>query len=283
MTAPIGRSIARVIKQVTDVLAEDVSAIGENLANGYDRVHRMVERVVRSGRDAETEAAGIENAAEKLVAEHPAPMTRAPRPDPEALYNGARLWQCDQIFPRAFRSDVAAGETGYIRTAAHSTAEGVVYLTDATEIADVYGTITSWTDVRDGLPRFHPAGMVLGIDKSRVEAEWMAAEQHSARNIVEGVSDRVLTTTGRIDTSAVTSARFVLYRNIVENPELTMVADGFPGFEGLTQTQLHDPAVMTERLTALADAVRHHYPHIDVSVGTSELPRDEAVRLFEAT
>ncbi|MQY29639.1 hypothetical protein [Nocardia aurantia] len=283
MPDPIGRSIARAIEHIAGRLAEDLSAAGDNLATGYDRVQRIVGRMVRGARDAERDTAAIENAAERLATARSAPLTATPRPDPEALYNGARLWQCEQIFPRAFRSDVPAGEAGYIRTAAHSTAEGVVYLTDSTEIADVYGTITSWTDVRDGLPRFHPAGMVLGIDKSRVTAEWMAAEEHSARTLVEGVSDRVLTTTGRIDTSAVTSARFVLYRDIVDNPQLTMVADGFPGFEGLTQAQLHDPALIAERLEAVADAVRRQYPDIDVSVGTSGLPRDEAVRLFEAT
>ncbi|MGW1742578.1 hypothetical protein ACWCPQ_27665 [Nocardia sp. NPDC001965] len=158
---------------------------------------------------------------------------------PERFYNGARLRQCDQIFPAAFARDAA--EAGYIRSASHSTAGDVVYPTDGDDIADGYDTITSWTDVRDGTKRFHPAGMVLGIDAGRLRVDRMAPDGHSARDYVEGVSDRVFTTPGRVATSDIVSVRFQTYDNIIADPEVTLVADGFPGFDGLPPAALRDP------------------------------------------
>lgn len=211
------------------------------------------------------------------------PIAETSRPSIDILYNGARIWQCEQVFPKAFRRNAEPDEEGYIRTAAHSSSEGVVYLTDSTDVAPVYGTITSWTDVRDGTMRFHPVGMVLGIDAARVEAQPMGAEEHSAKSYVEGVSDRVLTTEGRIDTSKIVSVSFEVYENIITRPDVTLVADGFPGFEGLGQEALRDPVVVAQRLSAIADDVRRHYPDIDVNVGVNRLSADEAIRLFEAT
>lgn len=210
----------------------------------------------------------------------PAPVSGDP---PERFYNGARLWQLDQVFPKAFARDAATTEPGYIRTASHSTAGDVVYLTDGDDIAGVYGTITSWTDVRDGAMRFHPAGMVLGVDAGRIRADRMAADGHSARDYIEGVSDRVLTTPGRVHTSDIVSVQFQTYDSIIADPDVTLVADGFPGFEGLPSEALRDPAVVTDRLDRLASAVRRHYPSIDVSVGSNPLSGDEAIRTFLAT
>ncbi|MEV6321717.1 hypothetical protein AB0M45_11030 [Nocardia sp. NPDC051787] len=147
----------------------------------------------------------------------------------------------------------------------------------------MYGTITSWVDVRDGTMRFHPAGMVLGIDANRIRAHPMAADGHSAANFVEGVSDRVFTTPGRVDTSKIVSVKFQTYDNIIDNPDVTLVADGFPGFEGLSQESLRDPAIVTDRLSGIADAVRRNYPTIDVTVGANHLTSDEAIRTFLAT
>ncbi|MBF6208235.1 hypothetical protein IU483_29780 [Streptomyces gardneri] len=213
----------------------------------------------------------------------PRPLSEPGSAPPDRFYNGARLWQVDQVFPRAFRGDEAAAEDGYIRTASHSTAGDVVYLTDGSDIAGVYGTITSWTDVRDGTMRFHPAGMVLGIDANRIRVNPMAEEGHSAANFIEGVSDRVYTTPGRVDTSKIVSVEFQTYDDIISNPDVTLVADGFPGFEGIRQESLRDPAVVAERLTTIADAVRRNYPAIDVTVGANRLSSDEAIRTFLAT
>ncbi|WP_067893024.1 hypothetical protein [Nocardia vaccinii] len=212
----------------------------------------------------------------------PLPADSAP---PDRFYNGARLWQVDQVFPRAFpgKQAVEAEGDGYIRTASHSSAGDVVYLTDSDDIAGVYGTITSWTDVRDGTMRFHPAGMVLGVDANRIAVNPMAAEGHSAANFVEGVSDRVFTTPGRVDTSKLVSVRFQTYDNIIGNPDVTLVADGFPGFEGLGQESLRDRTVVADRLAAIADVVRRNYPTIDVSVGGNPLSSDEAITTFLAT
>ncbi len=213
-------------------------------------------------------------------------MPRAP------FYNGARLWQCEQIFPRAFGEPPEA--EGYIRTAAHSSVGEVVYLTEGADgphretgaegahLASVYGTITRWTDVRDGLNRFHPAGMVLGIDSS-VQARPMPAADHSAKNFLEGVSDRVLTASGRIDTSQITSVQFQIYETIIQDRRATLVADGLPGLSDLNAASVSDPVVIRDRINRLAAAIREHYPHIDVSVATSHLSVEEAIRLFEAT
>ncbi|WP_040834135.1 hypothetical protein [Nocardia brevicatena] len=214
----------------------------------------------------------------------PPPLSESGSAPPDRFYNGARLWQVEQVFPKAFRGKgtAAAGE-GYIRTASHSTAGDVVYLTDGNDIAGVYGTITSWTDVRDGTMRFHPAGMVLGIDANRIRVHPMAADGHSAANFVEGVSDRVFTTPGRVDTSKIVSVEFQTYDNIINNPDITLVTDGFPGFEGLGQQSLRDPTVVADRLSDIADAVRRNYPTIEVTLGTNHLTSDEAIQTFLAT
>ncbi|WP_280266676.1 hypothetical protein [Nocardia wallacei] len=212
----------------------------------------------------------------------PRPLPESGFAQPDRFYNGARLWQVDQVFPRAYRGEEAAAE-GYIRTASHSSAGEVVYLTDGEDIAGVYGTITSWTDVRDATMRFHPAGMVLGIDASRIRVHPMAADGHSAAAFVEGVSDRVYTTPGRVDTSKILSVEFQTYDNIIANPDAILVADGFPGFQGLGQQSLRDPAVVADRLSDIADAVRRNYPAIDVSVGTNHLTCDDAIQTFLAT
>lgn len=214
----------------------------------------------------------------------PPSVATLPEPgSPDRFYNGARLWQVDQVFPKAFgERDVATAE-GYIRTASHSTAGDVVYLTDGSDIAGVYGTITSWTDVRDGAMRFHPAGMVLGIDAGRISVNPMVAEGHSAAAFVPGVSDRVFTTPGRVETSKILSVEFQTYDTIIADPDVTLVADGFPGFEGVGQAALRDPSVVAERLATVADRVRRAYPTIDVSVGANRLPADEAIRTFLAT
>lgn len=213
----------------------------------------------------------------------PPPLSESGSAPPDRFYNGARLWQVEQVFPKAFRGEEAAVEGGYIRTASHSTAGDVVYLTDGDDIAGVYGTITSWTDVRDGRMRFHPAGMVLGIDANRIRVNPMAAEGHSAANFVEGVSDRVYTTPGRVETSKIVSVEFQTYDSIIDNPDVTLVADGFPGFEGLGQRSLRDPAVVAGRLADIADAVRRNYPTINVTVGANHLTSDEAIATFLAT
>lgn len=213
----------------------------------------------------------------------PRPMSESGLAQPDRFYNGARLWQVDQVFPRAFRGEHTAAEEGYIRTASHSTAGDVVYLTDGDDIAGVYGTITSWTDVRDGTMRFHPVGMVLGLDANRIRVNPMAAEGHSAANFVEGVSDRVYTTPGRVDTSEIVSVEFQIYENIIDNPDVILVADGFPAFEGLGLQSLRDPAVVADRLSWIADAVRRNYPTINVTVGANHLTSDEAIRVFLAT
>ncbi len=147
----------------------------------------------------------------------------------------------------------------------------------------MYGTITSWTDVRDGTMRFHPAGMVLGVDANRIRVNPMLEEGHSAANYIEGVSDRVFTTPGRVDTSKIVSVEFQTYDDIINNPDVTLVADGFPGFDGLRQEDLRDPAVVAERLSGIADAVRRNYPTIDVTVSANHLSSDEAIRTFLAT
>ncbi|MBF6193966.1 hypothetical protein [Nocardia implantans] len=213
----------------------------------------------------------------------PRPLVGSGSTMPDRFYNGARLWQVDQVFPRAFRGRESAPEEGYIRTASHSTAGDVVYLTDGSDIAGVYGTITSWTDVRDGTMRFHPAGMVLGVDANRIRVDPMLEEGHSAANYLEGVSDRVFTTPGRVDTSKIVSVEFQTYDDIIDNPDVTLVADGFPGFDGLRQESLRDPAVVAERLSAIADAVRRNYPTIDVTVSANHLSSEEAIRTFLAT
>lgn len=213
----------------------------------------------------------------------PGPLSQSGSTSPDRFYNGARLWQVDQVFPRAFRRDETAAEEGYIRTASHSTAGDVVYLTDGTDIAGVYGTITSWTDVRDGTMRFHPAGMVLGIDANRIRVNPMLEEGHSAANFIEGVSDRVFTTPGRVDTSKIVSVEFQTYDDIITNPDVNLVADGFPGFDGLRQESLRDPATVADRLAGIAEAVRRNYPTIDVTVGANRLTTDEAIRIFLAT
>lgn len=194
------------------------------------------------------------------------------------------MWQVDQVFPKAFREQAgAASEEGYIRTASHSTAGQVVYLTDGTDIAGVYGTITRWTDVRDGTMRFHPAGMVLGIDTSGLRVNPMAAEGHSAANYIEGVSNRVFTTPDHVDTSKILSVEFQTYDNIINNPEVTLVTDGFPGFQGLSQQSLRDPALIADRLSAIADAVRRNYPTINVTLSVNHLTSGEAIQTFLAT
>ncbi|MEV6257070.1 hypothetical protein AB0L97_27850 [Nocardia sp. NPDC051911] len=213
----------------------------------------------------------------------PRPLLEPGSAPPDRFYNGARLWQVDQVFPQAFRGPETTAEEGHIRTASHSTAGDVVYLTDGPDIAGVYGTITSWTDVRDGTMRFHPAGMVLGIDATRIRVNPMAAEGHSAADYVEGVSDRVFTTPGRVDTSKIVSVEFQTYDDIITNPEVTLVADGFPGFDGLGQDSLRDPAVVADRLTGIAEAVRRNYPTIDVTISANHLSSDEAIRTFLAT
>ncbi|WP_157114722.1 hypothetical protein [Nocardia niwae] len=213
----------------------------------------------------------------------PRPLVESGSAPPDRFYNGARLWQVDQVFPKAFRGREAAAEEGYIRTASHSTAGDVVYLTDGTDVAGVYGTITSWTDVRDGTMRFHPAGMVLGVDANRIRVDPMLQEGHSAANYIEGVSDRVFTTPGRVDTSKIVSVEFQTYDDIISDPDVTLVADGFPGFDGLQQELLRDPAVVAERLSTIAEAVSRNYPAIDVTVSANHLSSDAAIRTFLAT
>ena len=190
----------------------------------------------------------------------------------------------DELFPKAFRK---SNEEGYIRTASHSsTPEGVVYLTDKRDIANVYGTITSWTDVQARNMRFHPAGVVLELDTRRLPnpPRWMPMEEHSAKTIVKGVSDHVLTTVGRVGVSAVVRVHFVYYPKIIGNHDLTMVADGFPtGLEGLSQKSLHDVKVVKNRLAAVASKVRQAYPDFDVTLDKSDLTHNEAIKLFEAT
>ncbi|MFR9770744.1 hypothetical protein [Nocardia sp. SC052] len=76
---------------------------------------------------------------------------------------------------------------------------------------------------------------------------------------------------------------FQTYDHIIDNPEVTLVADGFPGFDGLGQDSLRDPAVVADRLTGIAEAVRRNYPTIDVTISANHLSSDEAIRTFLAT
>lgn len=270
---------------------EAVAFLARAVRRGVDRgAEAIAERYERIGDVARSGAQDLSHSDRRFRYEFDGdPPNSPPRLEsaqipPDRYYNGARLWQVDQVFPRAFtRREAAAGDEGYIRAASHSSAGEVVYLTDDNGIAGVYGTITSWTDVRDGAMRFHPSGMVLGIDANRIRVNPMAAEGHSAANFVEGVSDRVYTTPGRVDTSAIVSVEFQTYPNIIADPEVTLVADGFPGFEGMGQESLRDIAGVTDRLSHLANAVRSNYPTIDVSVGANHLSTDEAIRTFLAT
>nr|WP_139795556.1 hypothetical protein [Nocardia donostiensis] len=271
---------ARKMVQYTQRLSGELTKAAGASADGVSSIGRGAEAAAAELKKADR---GINHvladanppSAPPLLESGPVPLGR--------FYNGARLWQCEQVFPKAFRGKAAAAEPGYIRTASHSTAGDVVYLTDSDEIAGVYGTITSWTDVRDGTMRFHPAGMVLGIAADRIHAKPMAADGHSAKNFVEGVSDRVYTTQGRVDTSKIVSVEFQTYENIIGDPEVTLVADGFPGFEGLGQESLRDPTVVADRLSNIAAAVSRSYPTIDVRVDVNRLSSDEAIRTFLAT
>ncbi|NQE70991.1 hypothetical protein NG2371_05462 [Nocardia gamkensis] len=276
----------------SDLIARAYARFAQHLSNEIRRIARAdAEHGVRPfAREAEGAARVLSDADRGFRHEFgtgdpsfPHPLSESGSTSPDRFYNGARLWQVDQVFPRAFRGREASAEDGYIRTASHSTAGDVVYLTDGTDIAGVYGTITSWTDVRDGTMRFHPAGMVLGIDANRIRVNPMIEEGHSAANFIEGVSDRVFTTPGRVDTSKIVSVEFQTYDDIISNPEVTLVADGFPGFEGLSQQALRDPAVVADRLSTIADAVRRNYPTIDVTTGANHLSSDEAIRTFLAT
>lgn len=276
----------------SDLLARKLVQFAQHLSSEITRGARTAaEHGVRPiARGAEDAAEELRNADKGFRHDFdagdppsPPPLSESGSSPLDTFYNGARLWQVEQVFPKAFRGKEATGEEGYIRTASHSTAGDVVYLTDGTDIAGVYGTITSWIDVRDGTMRFHPAGMVLGIDANRIRAHPMAADGHSAANFVEGVSDRVFTTPGRVDTSKIVSVKFQTYDNIIDNPDVTLVADGFPGFEGLGQESLRDRALVADRLSDIADAVRRNYPTIDVSVGANHLTSGEAIRTFLAT
>ncbi|MEU2038990.1 hypothetical protein [Nocardia niwae] len=272
--------ISRELVQFTRFLDVEIARLARGSADGVESIGREVAAAARVLDNADIRFArdldsGNPPSAPPLPGSGSEPLDR--------FYNGARLWQCEQVFPRAFRGPEPVDGEGFIRTASHSTAGDVVYLTDGNDIAGVYGTITSWTDVRDGTMRFHPAGMVLGIDADRIHVHPMAAEGHSAKNYVEGVSDRVFTTPGRVDTSKIVSVEFQTYEDIISHPDVTLVADGFPGFEGLGQHSLRDPAVVTERLTNIAAAVRDRYPTIDVTVGVNRLSADEAIRTFLAT
>ncbi|MEU7764363.1 hypothetical protein AB0B25_04490 [Nocardia sp. NPDC049190] len=200
----------------------------------------------------------------------------------DTYYSGARLWQLEQIFPRAFRDPTVAVEEGYIRAASHGM-EQVVYLTDRTDIADVYGTITKWTDVRDGAMRFHPAGMVLGVDGRGIAVRRMTPETSTAATFEDGTSNHVGTTGGPLDTSHIVSARFEVYEDVINTPDVHLVTDGFPGFEGMSQESLRDPTMVADRLSSIADAVRTHYPDINVSVGVNRLSVDDAVRIFKVS
>lgn len=276
----------------SDLIARAYARFAQHLSNEIRRLARAdaehgVRPVAREARgtaqifaDADR---GFRHAFDPGDPSFPHPLVESGVARPDRFYNGARLWQVDQVFPRAFRGREAAAEEGYIRTASHSTAGDVVYLTDGSDIAGVYGTITSWTDVRDGTMRFHPAGMVLGVDANRIGIDPMLEEGHSAANYIEGVSDRVFTTPGRVDTSKIVSVEFQTYDDIINNPDVTLVADGFPGFDGLRQEDLRDPAVVAERLSGIADAVRRNYPTIDVTVSANHLSSDEAIRTFLAT
>ncbi|MEV6432350.1 hypothetical protein [Nocardia sp. NPDC051463] len=221
----------------SELIARTYGRFAQHLSNEITRLARAdSEHGIRPfAREAEGAAGvfsngdkGFRNDFDTGDPSFPNPQLKSGSASPDRFYNGARLWQVDQVFPKAFRGKEAAAEEGYIRTASHSTAGDVVYLTDGDDIAGVYGTITSWTDVRDGTMRFHPVGMVLGIDGNRIRVNPMAEEGHSAANFIEGVSDRVFTTPGRIDTSKIVSVEFLTYDNIINNPDVTLVADGVP-------------------------------------------------------
>ncbi|MFJ1458076.1 hypothetical protein [Nocardia sp. N2S4-5] len=273
-----GKSWAEAFALLARAVGREIGRGARAVAEGYERTGDVARRSARELSNADRGFRHEFDGGEPPSS--PPRLEFGPVP-PDRYYNGARLWQVDQVFPRAF-SERATSE-GYIRAASHSSAGEVVYLTDDNGIAGVYGTITSWTDVRDGAMRFHPAGMVLGIDARRIRVNPMAAEGHSAANFIEGVSDRVYTTPGRVDTSEIVSVEFQTYPDIIADPEANLVADGFPGFEGLRQESLRDPAIVADRLSHIADAVRRNYPTIDVSVGANHLSSDEAVRTFLAT
>jgi hypothetical protein len=165
----------------------------------------------------------------------------------------------------------------------HSTAGDVLYLTDGNDIAGVYGTITSWTDARDGTMRFHPAGIVLGIDANRILVNFMAADGHSAANFVEGVSARVFTIPGRVDTSKILRVEFRTYDSIINNPDVTLAADGSPRLSGLGATVAARPTIFADRISHIADAMRRNYLTINVTIGANHLTSDEAIRAFLAT
>ncbi|MFD0359847.1 hypothetical protein ACFQZZ_00045 [Nocardia sp. GCM10030253] len=272
--------LARKLALLTERLSDDITRWAVPLAHGPRSIGHGAEGAAgtlgRSDAGIRHDSDAIDGPSSPLLLETgSAPLDR--------FYNGARLWQCEQVFPKAFRGREAADSEGYIRTASHSSAGDVVYLTDGDDIAGVYGTITSWTDVRDGTMRFHPAGMVLGIDANSIRVNPMAADGHSAKTYIEGVSDRVFTTPGRVDTSKIVSVEFQTYENIINNPDATLVADGFSGFEGLSQESLRDPTVVADRLSNIAAAVSRNYPTIDVTVGVNRLHSDEAIRTFLAT
>ncbi|WP_159929720.1 MULTISPECIES: hypothetical protein [Nocardia] len=270
----IVQRLAVVGRDIRDLSSRALRETAHELREFHELVEHTDTNLTRLFRRAESESAA------DRVADAEVPVTseflEAPR-----LYHGARLNHCAEIFPKAFAEKPLSGITGHIRPASHGH-EGTVYLADE-DLAHVYGMIPRGTDAFDPKRRFHPVGVVLGIDTRTINVRRMTRQRNTAMEFVPGVTDRVGTTDARLDTSCVVSARFEVYDVIVNDPEVSLVTDGIPFFEDLDHEAVRSVTAVTDRLSAVADAVRRNYPEIDVTVDTNHTPAHRAIEIYRTT
>ena len=195
----------------------------------------------------------------------------------QTLFNGARLWQLPELFPRAALRE----EEGFIR---NSTIGDIVYLTSSFEVAKAYGAIPGQEYVRrhreDDVPMaFFPIGVILAIDPNHVSTRELRVDESTAKIPDEELRARIYTAEGPISVSAVQGLGLVFYDTITSDPGVEILDATFQPMNR-TAKEMGRAKRALGNATFAIDAA---YPQLSIEMMDSGMSPDEAVTIFERT
>lgn len=197
----------------------------------------------------------------------------------KTLYNGARLWQLPEIFPRALLMDT----DGFIRP---STVDSRVYLTDSYEVALAYGAIPGADWVKRHREQgesmaFLPFGVILSVNRDRVDTRRLQPEESTAKIHDETLHNQLHVAEGPLEPSSLEGVDFVFYERIVASDaplvdaNLCLIPDDQRTVRAMNKTK--------RLLGGISVTIFRSNPDMVVNNVDSGLTPERAITIFERT
>jgi hypothetical protein len=192
----------------------------------------------------------------------------------QTLYNGARLWQLPELFPKIIPKDAE----GFVRS---SNVGSRIYLTDSREIAEAYGAIPGSDWVRkhreEGEPMvFFPFGVILSCSPERVGARPLELGETTAKIYDADLHGRLHIAEGPLGTTLLDSVDLVFYEEIVASGANLVGVDMEPMGRNILRSA-------KRQLGVASYAIMNAYPDVAVNNVHSEITAEQAIALFERT